>query len=448
MARVYGGLEEILGKPEIHLKIDDSPFDILNFQDYVLGYATTDIPFSDLKDSRVEELSQNEILDLQWKLLKKQLDFSYATTPAIKFLWDIYGLTPEKITSWNKFQKIPPITKEHQRVLGWPNFLPAPIADYYLNGISAESVEQVNTNLRIAQEKWTGGTSAELGKDYVQIIIPKADWVASSQTMGRILNPASDIVDKIGIAVTTYDMRHIARPIFEEQLRFYGKHLLARPVESSDEAWQWIISNIGADIGAAPPVDSPLKGVGWPGMLYTSGEQFKLALMSSTVPSEELLKKMLEYKITVLNVGGDTASLPTYCSLVMPGGHETLEDDLNKLKTLDIIQIGPAYTEVVSPVDLSPSRVGEEGVLLHTNYTSVWQEKGNSFLVPALKNQMIRSSATGNLVFVTEVNNLGRPASFYHNILRCNDFSLDERFKPLYGNLHTSGGSSRGGCAG
>jgi len=306
--------------------------------------------------------------------------------------------------------------------------------------------------LLIVQEKWTGGTSATKGTDYVQVIITKADWRASVDTMERLLYPVRDIVERINIAATSYDMRHIARPIFEAQLHRYGKHLLARPPGSSDEAWIWQLKDLGAHCGVAPPADHPLKGVGWPGMICGCVDQFELALMSSTVPERSLLFRMLENNMAVLNVGGDTGSLPTYYSLVGPNNsdQDTIDKDLDELEKLKVISIAPSYTEIVSPKDLTSSRKNEEGVILQTNYSSAWvnREKNESYLMPALKTQMIRSSATGNLVYVLDVDEFGRPDSFHHQILRYNDFRLTDNWMPICENPHSSGGTSRGGCAG
>jgi hypothetical protein len=289
------------------------------------------------------------------------------------------------------------------------------------------------------------------GSDFIQIIITEADWRASVDTMERILNPVSEIVSTISMGATTYDQRHIARPIFEAQLRRYGKHLLARAPGCSDEAWLWQINELGFQAGVAPPVDHPLKGIGWPGMIDIGGK-FKLALMSSTVPTPDILKKMITSGMAILNVGGDTGSLPTYYSLIGPNIYDYKDDKtvLTHLEDLRIISLGPAYTEIVSPVDLSCSLPKEEGILLQTNFAAVWNDvkTNRSHICPALKSQMIRSSATGNLVKVTGVDELKRPKTFNRNILRYNDFRLNTDLRPIYENPHVSGGTSRGGCAG
>ncbi len=467
MAQIYNGLKDLLHKNSLSLPLDTqnvtgSKIDIFNFPEYILKYRFTysanksKAPCS-LRDPALDDLLPSEVQNIQWALVKNQIEFAYNTTPAIYYLWNkIFRLSPDDIKSWDDFQRIPPITKEHQRLLGWRNFLPAPIADFYCNGIAdGKSRSRIDPNLLIDQAKWTGGTTAKQGVEYVQVLIPQADWRASVDTMERMLYPVKHIVESINMAVTTYDQRHIARPIFEAQLRRYGKEQMAMPVGCSDEAWIWMIKESGARCGVAPPADHPLKGIGWPGMLEACGKQFDLALMSSTVPPAELLRKMLEHHMTILNVGGDTASLPTYFSLINrdeydPGDRESVVRALQTIMTLKIAQIAPSYTEIVTPVDLSFSRKGEEGVLLQTNCASVWVDgiTGESCLVPALKSQMIRSSATGNLVSVISVDEFGRTDKFHQQILRYNDFPLDKNLMPIYGEPNCSGGSSTGGCAG
>lgn len=467
MVLVYGELEKLVGNNTRELPLDStrirgSPIDIFNFADYVRLFALTETELCDtiisgLNDPLLDTFSPKKIRDMQTYLIKKQVAFAYETTPAIHFLWkEVFGIHPDDIKSIDDFQKVPPVTKEHQRLLGWQNFIPAPIADYYLNGVpGGVSKDEIDPNLVNAQDKWTGGTSATHGRDYVQIVIPLADWRASVDTMERLLRPVEHIVRDINIAGTQYDMRHIARPIFEAQLARYGKSLLAMPPGANDDAWLQILQNMGISGGVAPPVDHPLKGLGWPGMLYGCGDQFKLALMSSTIPTDELLRGMLENGMAILNVGGDTGSLPTYYALANPheydrGDPASVKGVLAELTKLHTIPIAPAYTEIVSPVDLTPSMVGEEGILLQTNYASVWhdQDTGEKYIVPAMKSQMIRSSATGNLVRVMDVDDLDNPNRFHHQILRYKDFKLDKNLMPKYENPHSSGGSSRGGCAG
>jgi hypothetical protein len=463
MARVWGRGREVIS-PSIELRldgesIDGGPIDITNFDQYVLAEAADQLPLSSLDDPTIAELSLDEIRTVQWRLVKAQLRFAYATTPAIKYLWDLYEVTPEEIDDWDAFRtKVLPITKAHQRLLGWMNFLPAPIAEYVLvGGINAQ---QVNPNLHIEKRKWTGGTSARQGSDYVYIIIPKADWRASFQTMAWIVKPLQDILKRSAYAATTYDRRHIAEPIFEEQLRRYGIHLLAKPVGASDDSFYHILRENGVSILVAPPLDHPAKGQGIPGALKKMAGQLEAVLMSSATPTEDTLRTLAENGIAVLNVGGDTGSLPTYCSAVIPESG-SIRQSIERMKRLEIIQIAPALTEIVNPTNLAPVTLGTWGVLLQTNCTATWEggryvqqngrttwvPDGTTRLVPALKTQTIRSSATGNLVYVLSIDKDGIPTEFHHLILRYNDFELGPRLQPILDYPRSSGGSPTGGCA-
>ena len=464
MASVWGRGKKLISHP-IALPLDGeriggAPIDITNFDRFVLESAATQLPIQSLDDLSIASLPLNEVRSIQWQLLKAQLQFSYATTPAIKYLWDLFGIEPKQITSLEIFQSnVLPITKEHQRLFGWMNFLPAPIAEYFCSG--EHSLKQINPNFHIAERKWTGGTSANQGSDYVYVIIPKADWRASVQTMARIMAPLKDIVQKSRFAATTYDRRHIAEPIFEEQLREYGVHLLAKPVGASDEDFYYLIKEHDVHILVAPPLDHPAKGQGIPGALKEVASQVDLVLMSSATPTAQTLRILAENKIAVLNVGGDTASLPTYYVSIIPK-NEDLSQTIKEMSILNIIQVAPSFTEIIDPLTLKPTSTGSWGVLLQTNCASVWEnggyvEKngqqtwipdGTTQLVPALKSQMVRSSATGNLLNVSKADEAGNALSFHHKILRYNDFDLDDNLKPILDYPRSAGGAATGGCAG
>jgi hypothetical protein len=210
----------------------------------------------------------------------------------------------------------------------------------------------------------------------------------------------------------------------------------------------------------APPLDHPAKGQGIPGALREVAEQLDCVLMSSATPSEETLATLAEQKIAMLNVGGDTGSLPTYYAAVTPTD-EPGDTLLAQMKQLKIIELAPALTEIVNPLTLQPAALHSWGVLLQTNFVSSWEggaytsrngvrswvPDGTTRLVPALKTQMIRSSATGNLVRVMETDRDGLPLTFFHQILRYNDFDLDGGLKPILDFPRSSGGAATGGCA-
>jgi len=459
MAKIRSGLAKITGHSEYRLPLDGeiingSEVDIFTFPKYIKRYKQQFFyngeKFSRLNSPQIENLSEEHIKEIQWQLLKNQIDFAFATTPAINYIWkEIYKISPEKINCWDDFESIPPITKKHQRLFGWINFLPAPIADFYIDGLSNdESIDDVNSNLMIEKRKYTGGTTAKEGSDYILIVIPKADWRASVDTMERLLLPIEHAVKSISIAATPYIRVHIAEEIFESQLGRYGKHIISKPAGANDTAWLWQINDIQAQGVAASPQDHPLKGAGLPTMFYSQDTKFKLALMSSTIPSESLLKDMLEKGIAVLNVGGDTGSLPTYYSIADPNS-ASINKNLENLINLKTITLAPSLTEIINPVNLKPSKIYEEGVLLQTNYASIWKDtNGEEYFAPALKTQMIRSSATGNLVYVTGLDKFNKPSTFHHQILRYDDFATNEELMPIYENPHSEGGASRGGCAG
>jgi hypothetical protein len=463
MARVWGRAREVIG-PSVELALDaesihGTPVDITNFDQYVLAQAADRLPINSLDDPAISEMTMDEIRAVQWRLVKAQLEFAYATTPAIKYLWDLHEIAPKQVDGWQSWRaKVPPITKAHQRLLGWMNFLPAPVAEYVLVG--GIETHQVNPNLHIEKRKWTGGTSARHGSDHVYIIIPKADWRASVQTMVRIAKPLERTLGKSVYAATTYDRRHIAEPIFEDQLQGYGIHLLAKPAGSSDAAFYRILRENGVNILVAPPVDHPAKGQGIPGALKEVADQLDVVLMSSATPTEETLRTLAENKIAIVNVGGDTGSLPTYCSVVADEGG-SIKESIDRMKRLRIIQLAPALTEIVNPTNLAPAALGTWGVLLQTNCAATWEDgryvkqnvrtlwkpDGTSRLVPALKTQMIRSSATGNLVHVLRVDEDGIPVEFHHLILRYNDFEVGPSLRPILDYPRSSGGSPTGGCA-
>jgi hypothetical protein len=151
--------------------------------------------------------------------------------------------------------------------------------------------------------------------------------------------------------------------------------------------------------------------------------------------------------------------LPTYYCAVRPD--EDRRNNIQEITNLKIIKLAPALTEIVNPRNLTPANLNTWGVLLQTNCAAVWENgqyvqnngqrvwipDGTTCLVPALKTQMIRSSATGNLVYVTRVDENNIPTAFNHLILRYNDFELDSQYKPLLDFPRSSGGSATGGCA-
>ena len=248
--------------------------------------------------------------------------------------------------------------------------------------------------------------------------------------------------------------------MFENLLNGYGIHLLAKPAGAVDDSFYYILRENETNTLAAPPIDHPAKGQGIPGALKALADQLKVALMSSATPTGDTLLTLAESGIAVLNVGGDTGSLPTYYSAVIPepdGIHQALE----QMKRLKIIPIAPAMTEIVNPVNLAPTQLGMWGVLLQTNCAAtweygeyverngkrVWMSDGVTRLVPALKTQMIRSSATGNLVYVLGTDEDGIPAAFHHLILRYNDFELGPKLLPILDYPRSAGGSAIGGCA-
>ena len=351
-----------------------------------------------------------------------------------------------------------PVTKAHQRLLGWMNFLPSPVAEYLLLG--GVEPDRVNPNLHIEKRKWTGGTSAERGSDYVYIIITRADWRASAETMWQIIEPLDAVVKNLTLAATTYDRRHIAEPMWETYLEHLGVHLLAKPAGASDSSFYYMLRESNVQILAAPPMDHPAKGQGIPGALQQVAEQLAVALMSSVTPSEDTLRILAESGIATVNVGGDTGSLPTYYSLVIPASGN-VAGSIAEMKRLRIVHLAPALTEIVSPVSLAPARSSTWGVLLQTNLAASWQggryqdrdgqrvwvPDGTSRLVPALKTQMLRSSATGNLVYVLDSDRDGLPVEFHHLILRYNDFELDPNLRPILGYPRSSGGAATGGRA-
>ena len=463
MTVVMGRGKEIIGGA-IDLGIDSerihgAPIDISNFEQYILEHASDQIPINSLDDPIIPKLAHEEVQSIHWHLVKAQIKFAYNTTPAIKYLWDLYGIRPERIRSLDMFRSnVLPITKNHQRLLGWMNFLPAPIASYILDG--RECVEDINPNLILKKRKWTGGTSALDGDDYVYIQITNADWRASVQTMTRIVKPILDELGQHRYAATTYDRRHIAEPLFEDQLKSLGINLLSKPAGASDKAFFQIMRENEVNILVAPPIDHPAKGQGIPGALKEIANQLDVVLMSSATPNEQTLRILAENNIAVLNVGGDTGSLPTYyssCTSITRKHSKAIE----QMKCLQIIQVAPALTEVVNPRNLSPSDRGTWGVLLQTNTAALWENgrfvkgptgklwvpDGTTRLVPALKSQTIRSSATGNLVFVLDLTKDGNVKTIHHLILRYNDFELDKDLLPTFDFPRSSGGSATGGCA-
>ena len=117
--------------------------------------------------------------------------------------------------------------------------------------------------------------------------------------MIQIAKPLKSILEKSTYAATTYDRRHIAEPIFEDQLRGYGVHLLAKPAGSSDDSFYHILRENGVSILVAPPLDHLAKGQGIPGALKTVADQLKLVLMSSATPTEDTLRTLAQNDIAV-----------------------------------------------------------------------------------------------------------------------------------------------------
>jgi|GEM_PF-4363105 len=59
--------------------------------------------------------SREEIRDLQWKKLEKQIDYNYSRSPFYRELMDGAGIKPQDVRSWEDFQQIPTWNKDVQR---------------------------------------------------------------------------------------------------------------------------------------------------------------------------------------------------------------------------------------------------------------------------------------------------------------------------------------------
>lgn len=62
-----------------------------------------------------ELMSREEVRDLQWKKLKRQIDYNYSRSPFYRQLMDGAGIKPEDVRSWEDFQQIPTWNKDVQR---------------------------------------------------------------------------------------------------------------------------------------------------------------------------------------------------------------------------------------------------------------------------------------------------------------------------------------------
>jgi len=68
-----------------------------------------------LWDEKTEMLSDDEMKALQWKRLKKQLQYDYDKSPYYKEKFKEAGLTPRDVRSFEDFQQIPIMTKNEHR---------------------------------------------------------------------------------------------------------------------------------------------------------------------------------------------------------------------------------------------------------------------------------------------------------------------------------------------
>lgn len=96
MAKIYSGLKHLLSRATLALPLDDQSIsgvkvDIFNFPEYIMGYRLdTEIKDNvpkDLRDPGLDNFQPTQIKNIQWALLKNQIEFSYNTTPAIFYLW-------------------------------------------------------------------------------------------------------------------------------------------------------------------------------------------------------------------------------------------------------------------------------------------------------------------------------------------------------------------------
>ena len=68
-----------------------------------------------LWNEKVETLSDDAMRALQWKRLRKQLQYVYDTSLCYKEKFGEVGLSPKDIRSWKDFQRIPLMTKDEHR---------------------------------------------------------------------------------------------------------------------------------------------------------------------------------------------------------------------------------------------------------------------------------------------------------------------------------------------
>ncbi len=70
-----------------------------------------------LWNEKIEAMSEEELRDLQWKRLKKQLKYDYENSIYYREKFKEVGLTPRDIRSFEDFQQLPLMTKdEHRRI--------------------------------------------------------------------------------------------------------------------------------------------------------------------------------------------------------------------------------------------------------------------------------------------------------------------------------------------
>ncbi len=62
-----------------------------------------------------ETMSRDELRDLQWRKLRRQLVYNYTRSPYYRQKMDACGIRPEDVRSWEDFQQIPTWNKEDQR---------------------------------------------------------------------------------------------------------------------------------------------------------------------------------------------------------------------------------------------------------------------------------------------------------------------------------------------
>jgi phenylacetate-CoA ligase len=72
-----------------------------------------------LWNEKIEMLSEDEMRIVQWKKLKKQLQYDYDKSPYYKEKFKEVGLTPRDVRSFEDFQQIPIMTKNEHRKSPW-----------------------------------------------------------------------------------------------------------------------------------------------------------------------------------------------------------------------------------------------------------------------------------------------------------------------------------------